>query len=133
MRRIRSRIRVGKGATKRIASQGKPISGTYAGGSGLKVPPALRNKLVAALAKAAAQPSKAELQTGWFYSLDLEPAENLGAELSLIGSEPPGKAVTHPDYKPQVLTAAAPNAEGGWTLMPVTNCVMGDGKAIWLF
>lgn len=121
-------------------------------GSGLKVPPALRNKLVASLAKAAAQPSKAELQTGWFYSLDLEPPESLGAELSLIGGEPPSKdleliatgtgivcatdhvltvakAVTHPYYKPQVLTAAVPNAEGGWTLMPVTNCVMGDGKS----
>ena len=121
-------------------------------GLGLKVPPALRNKLVAAIAKAAAQPSKAELQTGWFYSLDLEPAESLGAELSLIGSEPPGidleliatgtgvvcatdhiltvaKTVTHPYYEPHVLTAAVPNAEGGWTLMPVNNCVMGDGKS----
>ena len=87
-----------------------------------------------------------------FYSLDLEPAGSLGTELSLIGGEPPGidleliatgtgvvcatdhvltvaKAVTHPYYKPHVLTVAVPNAEGGWTLVPVGNCVMGDGKS----
>lgn len=121
-------------------------------GLGVKIPPATRIKLVAAVAKASVQSSRSELQTGWFYSLDLQPADNLGTELSLIGMEPPSaglellttgvgfvcatdhiltvaKAVSHPYYQPNMITAAVPKADGGWTLVPVSNCVMGNGKS----
>ena len=121
-------------------------------GQGSKNPPAIRNKLVAALAKASSQSSRPELQPGWFYSLDLQPAVNIGSELSLIGMEPPeadlelittgvgfvcatdhiltvAKVVTHPYYQSNMITAAVPNADGGWKLVPVSNCIKGVGKS----
>ncbi len=121
-------------------------------GLGLKISTATRSKLVAALAKASVQSSKSELQTGWFYSLDLQPTDSLGTELSLIGLEPPSadhelittgvgfvcapdhiltvaKAVSHPYYQADMITAAVPKADGGWTLVPVKSCDMGNGKS----
>lgn len=102
-----------------------------------------------ALSKLQSTNVKSRMQQGWYYSLDLEPPDSFGSELSVLGIGPPDpsleliasgvgfvcttghvltlrQVITHPHHAAASTTIAVVKQDGSWALVPVKQVVQGD-------